>query len=437
MIKQSDTEGFWEEFEENQNVSPAGPQPATLENYTAPGADALLPTGVVFSSPWKNPADGMGAHARETLQAMALAGVPVRAESSGSGLTLDDSLPPHIEKLSYLQQVSMASTCVNIKHIVFNSYDYLKNQLMPCASRFEEVGESTVAKNTIIYTSWERSTVRKDLVALLNQARAVWVPCIDNAEAFESSGVKNVSVVPYSFDPGEYTTAFPRGKEDVPDGKRFYHIGKWEPRKNQHRIIGAFLMAYGPKDKASLMVKTSDFGSWANYPTPDESVEHWLDEPRVKEKGWTQEFVEQRIRIINKKIPFEDIQKLHTMNNIYISAAHAEAWDIPAFESRLHGNRLVYTGYGGPADYAGDEDVCIQENPGMVPVNPNYRWEKEAEWADVSIDSLIGALQRAEPPRARIFDHKLMHFSRANVGQKIREKLLGHYPILATVRGFG
>lgn len=461
--------GF-ENFEESPgsllSSNPDTPDISEVEGtYASPGSCGILPTGIIYYSSWKNKADGMAIHAQETLQAIASANLPVRAESSVQGMYLDEDMPENIGHLRYLEEVTMRSTCVTIKHIVFNSHDYLHNQLIPAGAHFSSLDESSkaggevslaekVSKNTIIYTSWERDTVRKDLVDLLNIALEVWVPCEKNKEVFEEAGVKRVRVIPFSFDPNNYPV-YPRSRKvqkivegalstyyksstsEVPNGKLFYHIGKWEPRKNQHRMLGAFLQAFTPKSKASFLIKTSPYGGiWGNYPSPEESVEYWLNHKAVKANGWDEESLGKFVRIIDKKISLEDLQDIHKNRNIYVSAAHAEAWDIPAFEARIFGNRLVYSGWGHD-EYASSGDVKIEEEPRMCPVDPGYMWEKEAGWMDIPLNSIKRAMQKAEPLKEKVFPSDLLRFSRVEVGQKIKEALVEHYPQLKSVRGFG
>jgi glycosyltransferase involved in cell wall biosynthesis len=282
-----------------------------------------------------------------------------------------------------------------------------------------------VTSNTIIYTSWERDKVFPQLIEELKQVAQVWVPCFANKRAFVDSGMPEhkVKVIPYPYDPASCTIAAPRGREEVPPDLRFYHIGKWEPRKNQHQLIGAFLLAFTPKDRASLLIKTSGFGStWASYPPPEESVKFWLEDAEVQARGWTQKSFDRVVRIITDRISDEDIRRLHETNNIYVSCGHGEAWDIPAFEAKLAGNRLVYMGYGGPEDYADKDDVKLMTD--MKPVHSQYDWEPDAQWGAVPTEVFAGALRRAKPPELRVCPPSYVRrYSYAAVGQLMQQAL--------------
>jgi len=374
----------------------------------APGRKALLPIGIAYHGPWKYAADGMGKHTREQVKALATTGLPIRLQSIGQPKFLNEELPEEVREVEYLENISFSRTSLAIRQFIFHDLGYLREQICPSQLR-SEVSSKLVTENTIIYTSWERDRVFPQLIEELKQVAQVWVPCAANKEAFVDSGLPEhkVKVIPYPYNPASCTIAAPRGREDVPPDLRFYHIGKWEPRKNQHQMIGAFLLAFKPKDRASLLIKTSGFGStWSGYPPPEESVQFWLDDPEVKARGWTEKTLNRVVRIITDRISDADIHKLHEKNNIYVSCGHGEAWDIPAFEAKLAGNRLVYMGYGGPEDYAETEDVWLRGDvwlrEGMGPVHSQYDWETDAQWGAVSTEDFAEALLRAKPPEIRV-----------------------------------
>lgn len=412
-------------LDDDGNILPAPtPTEAELKDaYSAPGRQALLPIGIAYHGPWKIYGDGMGRHCREQVRALAAAGMPVRLQSMSFQRLLNDDLHPDVRDVSYLESVSMKHTAFSIKQFIFHGLTQLREQICPSAMRG---AFDMLSKHTIIYTSWERDRVFSEYIEELKGTAQLWVPCEANRKAFISSGLpeEKVRVMPYPFDPDKHTIAAPRGSEGAPDGLRFYHIGKWEPRKNQHQLLGAFLLAFFPKDQASLFVKTSEYRSMiTGYPSPEESLEFWSTDPEVKARGWTPERINKRIRIVTRKVPEKDIREIHNRNNIYVSSGLGEAWDIPAFDAKLAGNRLVYVGFGGPEDYAQPEDVQVPHKFG--PVDKSYRWEPDAQWADVSIEDFAMALKRAKPPEIRVMPAQFhARFSRYAVGKRMREEIL-------------
>lgn len=397
-------------LDEDLNLKQGGiPTPTVAElsqPYVAPGRKAQLEWCVSYHAYWKNESDGMALHARNQVKALAMTGLPVRLHSLGQRIVLNEELVPEVSELLYLEGVSSTYTAISIKHLIFDTPEVLREAILPRGIRnsINEDAVNRILASTIVYTSWERDRIHREFVVELNRLGQVWVPCEANRLAFVLSGVSpdKVFVVPFTYDPARYNIAAPRGRDWVPSGKRFYHIGKWEPRKNQHRLLGAFLLAFTPKDKASLFIKTSGFGlSWANYPTFKESLEFWLEDSRVRTNGWSPEKVDRLVRVVSEKIPAAEIDKLHELNNIYVSSGLGEAWDIPAFEAKLAGNRLVYVGFGGTEDYAEQSDIRV-ERRGMCDVHPGYLWEPEAQWADVTAELLAEAMKKAEPVEERL-----------------------------------
>jgi glycosyltransferase involved in cell wall biosynthesis len=374
----------------------------------------------VYQGPWRNEKDGMARHACATAMALARAGAAMRLDSLGaSGKSFfTEELDEDTQRLVYLTNAQFDRVELCIKHGVFKSHEHLHLLLHPRSTGWvpQEAVERLLSR-TILYTSWERDTLDDQSVQILSGLAQVWVPCADNLTAFEHGGVprEKLRVVPYCWDPEEAVMqiAHPRGKEEVPEGKRFYSIGKWEPRKNQHMLLGAFLQAYSIRDRASLFIKTSSFGRWTNYPSPAESVEYWLEHPAVKANGWTAQTLKRQVKIVDQMLSREDLLQVHARNNIYVSASHSEAWDIPAFEARLSGNRLVYTDWGGPRDFAGAHDIPVAWE--YAPVDLDYMWHGYM-WPTFQMDALVLALRKATLPERRVFDPALTYFSQHNVG---------------------
>lgn len=429
----------------------APPTDAELaQHLVSPGEEALLPLGILYQAGWEPLADGMARHAREQVRALSQAGFPVSLRSLPMRrMRLDDEIDPDVlRQVGYLRATSIGHAPMAIRQAVIPSYAFLEALVCPAGGRLSGFeAERSVYASTIVYTSWERTTVHPEIVEVLNRCAATWVPCRANRVAFHDAGVKNVFVIPCPYDPNTNLASQipePRGLVSVPGGKRFYAIGKWEPRKNYHALIGAFLIGFKPTEQASLFLKTSEWGTWEGYPTVGESVAHWLDAAAVRDNGWTEERFRQRVRIVTKSIPEEKIQKLHRDNNIYVTCSHGEAWDMPAFDARCAGNRLVFSGYGGAEDYAGNADTLIAQ-PGSVgfePVHPGYGWEADAEWLRVPVESIVIAMRSATPPSKRLHPPELFgEYGVPKVGRMMRASIAQVLPealkALDGVGGFG
>lgn len=435
-----------------------GPTPEELARpIVAPGTEALLPYGIEYQAPWESPSDGLARHARAQVLALARTGLPVVLRRlTRPKLLIDDDEgylnAPHLtdteradvlariavaREVGYLRDVSVGEVLVAIRQIVPTSATALENVIAPAGARLAGFDrEIAVYKSTIVYMPWERDTVAPAIVEVLNRCAEVWVQGEWAVDVFRRAGVKHVYSMPIPYDPRTSAVCSipaPRGSDAVPAGKRFYAIGKWEPRKNYDALLGAFLLEFRPTERASLFIKTSGYGVvWEGYPLPQESIQRWLADPSVQANGWNAKQFSRAVRIVSKTLPEEKLLQLHRDNNIYVSCSHGEGWDLPAFDARCAGNRLVYTGWSSPVEYAGPGDVSIQPvdgsgNGAWEPVHADYGWEPNAHWASTPIDWIRAALRRAEPPKRRVHPTDLYRrFGAMEVGvtmaARIRER---------------
>jgi len=409
------------------------PTEEDLKNpVAAPGRTALLEAGILFQGGWQKRSDGMARHTREAARALALY-MPVNLVGTGGQLVLEAQMAPEvIESVGYLRSVHCARYLLAIRHVVLGSREHLHHLVCPAsASLVGEALNEAIWNSTVVYTSWECDRVDPALAADLGRAGQVWVPCQQNHDALQSSGVppEKLRIVPCPYDPATHAPSqipAPRGSEEVPLGKRFYAIGKWEPRKNYHALIGAFLLAFTPKDRACLTIKTFGWGTWKGYPTPEESGAFWAQSVEVRKRGWTPAKMARLIKIIDDDLTDREIAELHQKNNIYVSCSHGEAWDLPAFDARCAGNSLVYTGYGGAEEYSQDAGpYCVRITYRMEPVHSAYGWPVGAQWAGVSMEDLTSALKWAEPGRLRRHPRDFAgRFGRVAVGALMKRNLV-------------
>lgn len=409
------------------NVHPSAPDEEEVNDHVvAPGEPHYLPIGVTYQGEWRELADGLAKATREQSLALAMH-LPVSLHHVHVGETLMEQLHPDVvREVGYMPELMFRSTAVAIRQVVFHGRDFLRGMIVPAVVRIsDEETERRIRQSTIIYTSWERDAVHASLIDELHDIGELWVPCQANRDAFVRSGFppERVLVMPHCYNPATHLAtqiSWPRGSEIVPTGRRFYHIGKWEPRKNQHGMIGAFLRAFTPKDRVSLLIKTHGWGYWDDYPNPEESLEQWAKDDRVIANGWTSQHIKRVLRIVVDRLSDDQIADLHRGNNIYVSASHGEAWDIPAFDALCAGNSLIHVGYGGTEEYADlatkFADV-VRVDYWMGPVHPGYNWESDANWAEYAHDHLVDAFRRAKSPVRRVHPPQFRRFSRVNVGK--------------------
>lgn len=375
------------------------------DEYAAPGKPAEHPLGVLFKADHETLEDGMCRQARFHARALAL-GAPVTLVSINNRVRHgaqththvgDDMLHPSVlAEVKELRARRIGRYALCVYHTVIDQVTALRRLLLPTHALATIGVADELLGRTIVYTPWERSTVHPDIVKLLNKCGQLWLQCSRNVAVFKDAGVKPelIRLVPNGFDPETPTAKIAETHPHMPEGRRYYNIGKWEPRKAQHELVGAFLHAHSPDDAASLIIKTSSYGIWKDYLGPKDSLKHWAAQEDVKAKGWSPETIAKRVLIYDRIFREDEMVKLHALNNIYVSAAHAEGWDYPAFDACAAGNRLVHVGFGGSEDYAGPHDERV-EILGTEPVPQAYGWEASAEWARYDVKELADAMKRA------------------------------------------
>jgi len=280
----------------------------------------------------------------------------------------------------------------------------------------------------VLSTVWERQTgVLPDDVAALNAAGEVWVATPAAIELLASAGVERdkIQCVPCPYLPDDPLLEL-HGREIRPGPVRFYHIGKWEPRKEQRMMMGAFLMAFRPGE-AMLMIKTSERAPpFEGYPSsPMAALTSWMSDEAVLANGWTPDNVGRGIYIIAKRLSGEQMVELHRMGSVYVTLSRGEGFDMPAFDSKLSGNLMVYTPSGGPQSFAGELDEVVPQT-GSVDCHPFYEWPKDSTYLDYELSDAVDALRAAASTirsgvRRRGVD--LEPFSALSVGRAMRARL--------------
>jgi len=354
--------------------------------------------GVAFICPWEDPYSGFAEHSRRLARALNDAGLPTHMRS------LDASMQMHTQfELGGKDKVDLREQYhdlldKSIKHLMVSVYHLVPDdaELQVLTTHRHLTPEQLEWANSykIISTVWERDRISPAATQALNRVGQVWTATSQHAEMLAECGVNSdkIKVVPLPY--SKIDPIFDlRGRKRMKGVPRFYHIGKWEPRKAQHEMLGCFLRAFEPGE-AKFYLKTSetspDFG---DYPrSPDASIERWLTKEGLSGK-WSLDQVNQNIHVIKKRISPEQIFQLHRMGDIYLSLSRGEGWDMPAYDAKLAGNLLVWTASGGPQEYAGQDSFFV-DSLGTQPAHPFYKWD-DAEYLSWDYVHAVKQMQKA------------------------------------------
>lgn len=359
--------------------------------------------GVSMLCPWEDPYAGFPEHGRRLASALAGAGVTTHLRSINASGQFTFSRDPlanqarrDLEKdLAPLLNATMSNTMARIVHTVGDpgTLFRLGAQEHPLFPREDWRKQQRVQ---IVSTVFERDHLRKDVVAALKNLGGLWVASTTDHALLSGYGLK-VWRVPMPIMPGDPHLAL-RYQKRLAGPPHFYHIGKWEPRKEQRNILLAFMLAFAPGE-ATLTMRTGSRGPQlppgSTYPRGYQAAfGEILEMVRVKDRGWNWDNVSASINVITKRLPADVLLQLHRQGDIYVTLSRGEGWDMPAFDAAISGNRLVYTPSGGPQDFAAPTDFAVP-SCGKVPCDPLYGWGDDAHYMDYEIDDAVSAMQAA------------------------------------------
>ena len=406
------------------------------EKHFAPSHGTKHLRGIVYRGPYENPTDGVCVAVRRHANALAGTGVPLFLKSSSYSVQcetgtqvlsryceLDEEV---LAELGTLTACEMQECVLSIQHI-YPTLRGIDAVLRPrTMASIDPNGLRRVAASTIILGAWERDRVGEETAGLLNMAGGIWVPCQSNKKALQDSGViRPIDVIPHPHYDDDPILSVKRSSLQARPF-RFLHVGKWEPRKDQHTMIGGFLKWFSPRENVDLVIKTRPYGQWKAYPeTSSKSIEKWLSDPDVQAQGWTAEAVNEHIKIISARLARSDPQggvsmvSLYGMCDAYVSSGHGEGFDLPAYDAKLSGMPMVFCPHTGPEDFSTEGDVEIHTEP--APCDPYYGWEPECCWQGYDSQDIGSAMRVAytkrDLPRAPL---DRSGFTMAAVGQAMK-----------------
>jgi len=385
-----------------------------------PGKPSEHEHGVVYYAPWDTLADGFSEHSRRTALALQKAGKNVHLRTFGARMFIARSA----------EELVVDRLVAHLTNASIKTYDAQIFQFVPTDEKLQRHvvhqfwgPDELAAINSmkIIYNVWERQWVSPAVVYCLNQMARVWVACEDNRQMLKRCGVdgKKIWVIPVPFREDDPLLKI-RSQVRVPGPVRFYHIGKWEPRKEQRNILGAFLMAFKPGE-AKIYLRSAQLNTPVeDYPqSPEVCVHEWMKNEDVQANGWSIEKANQDIFLVKKRLTDQQIHQLHRMGDVYVTMSRGEGFDMPAFDAKLAGNLMVYVPSGGPQDFASTDDVIVPTS-GEITCHPFYGWG-ESTYLDYELEDAVAGLKKA---REMILDGRkrerelgrLDHFTEGCVG---------------------
>jgi glycosyltransferase involved in cell wall biosynthesis len=381
--------------------------------------------GVAYIGPWERDGDGFNEHVRRCALALAAQGVPVHLRSPGRSVTV--GTPKELPKrLAPLLLASISRYSVQIHQAVLRG-SAATNMVSHRFLKGEEL--ASVNRCRVLYSVWERTSISDADVRALNQFGQVWTACSANAGMLRTCGVdsKKIRVVPIPFFPDDPLLKL-RVRSRKPGVPRFYHVGKWEPRKAQDQILLAFLRAFKPGE-AHLILKTMTLTKPISGYTqgPGSEINKIIEtDDAVRANGWVTIDWRKHIEIITKFLSSGEMLMLHRFGDVYVSLSRGEGFSMPSFDAKLAGNRMLYVPSGGVEDFADYTDFRVPVS-GTVPAHPFYGWDPDARYLDFDIAEAVKAFRVAREEIVKVGTTRVhlvpLDFSAEYVGSQMLKNL--------------
>jgi glycosyltransferase involved in cell wall biosynthesis len=320
-------------------------------------------------------ASGLGEGARLALQALQAEGFDVRAADVSPAFDQSDltvSLPPPPRP---------GEGGALIAHV--------NGPYLPFALRCLGAG-AVRGRRVIGYWAWELPRLPDDWRHGFPFVHEVWVPSRFTADAVAAAGLP-VRVVPHPLpEPGP--AAYGRAHFDLPDDAfvavSFFHMGSSFVRKNPVAAIAAFRQAFGDDPGKILLVKVSEA-------TLEPAALAGLQNAVAGAAN---------IRIIDRKMPRDEVDSLIAAADAAISLHRAEGFGLVPAEAMARGKAVVATGWSGNLDFmTADNSLLIGWKP-VPALDPQSTYQCPDQcWADADVGEAAAALRRlADAPTWRL-----------------------------------
>ncbi len=229
----------------------------------------------------------------------------------------------------------------------------------------------------ILHTVWETDRLPPHWRFFLELADLLIVPSTWNKKVFEEAGLRvPVEVLPHIARPP--AAASGPAPVAIRDGDFvFLAVDSWTARKNLPTLIRCYLNAFTESDPVTLVVKTGrqDF----TRPRPWLRTRSTASEVRRIVRDYPRPA---RIILVTDTLSDNDLVRLHSRADCFVSLSHAEGWGLGPFDAGAAGKPVIATGYGGALDYLAPDNaflvpartVPVDDDAGKPSFLPCQQW---------------------------------------------------------------
>jgi len=318
-----------------------------------------------------NDYSGYGEASRNSLICLDRAGVKFTTETV--------SFTPEKLDLGEGSKLSKQYNCV--------SKDYKIKIIQLTPNWFKESIEP--GKYNIGFLFWETIGVTKEFVDCCNLMDEIWTCGEIHAKTFRDSGIK----VPIRVIPQSINLNF---KRDLPFQLKFesdfifYSIFQWTERKNPRALVETYWDTFKGNDKVRLLLKVyrSNFSEDEKQGIRND-IEFWRKKQPQKHYP--------KIELFLGGLTNDEMVKLHSTGDCYVSAHRGEGWGMPQMEAMACSNPIISTNFGGIHEWL-NKDVAWLVKYRLVNVfnMEHISWYSTSQkWADVDKNHLAECMKEA------------------------------------------
>ena len=349
---------------------------------------------------------GLGALALYNLQAIKAAGIPFTVNNIKKHMGAPGYVPAGQGMLSNNYAVNLI--CINADGLRY----FMRTRLT----------RATRGRYNIASIVWELSRFPAQWRKSLQLCDEIWVPSSFCREAL--AGVTTVPVVK--------TFSMQLDMQGVrADRKRFglnedtcaflfiFDFHSYFQRKNPLGLIKAFKQAFGPADRATLILK---YMNQPGYP-------YFVKDIRKAIGGYN------NIKILDERLAKADVYTLMASCDCYTSLHRSEGLGLTMAEAMYLDKPVIATGYSGNMDFmSADNSYPVDYKLVDVPPNDYPPFEKGYVWADPDIDQTAELMRHVSRERQQAREKGLKAgreirslLDVKSEGQRIRRRLADIY----------
>ena len=196
---------------------------------------------------------------------------------------------------------------------------------------------------TIGYNVWESTEYPENFLGAIKKFNEFWVPSEWQKENLIKQGYPEhkIFVVPEGVDEKTFN---PNHKKSF-DKFTFGLFGRWEYRKSTKEIIETFLKTFEKIDDVQLILSANNNFANDGFKSTKERLKHYNLES-------------EKIKVIDFPTREEYINYLQN-EDVFISCARSEGWNLPLIESMACGKPSIYSNWGAQLEFAKDLGVPI------------------------------------------------------------------------------